>query len=172
MRHSLPAALLAAYHRLTWILAILSVVLLALLTVGIAAEAVMRSLRLGLVYGIVDFSEHAMFCLALLPAPWLLAQNGHISVDLVVGSVSRPVARALALFTDLAGLAICAAIAWYGVAILRQSYARGEFIIQELVIPEWWLQWQVPLVFALLSVEFALRLVRRGRPAPSPMTGL
>ena len=170
MQNTLAAVAMAAYHRLIWALAALSAILLTLMTAGIAAEAVMRSLRLGLDPGIVDFAEHAMFCLAVLPAPWILAQNGHISVDLLVEHVSRPVARALAVLTDLTGLGVCAAIAWYGWGILGQSFQRGEYIIQELVIPEWWLQWQVPLVFLLLSVEFALRLSRRGRASALSVT--
>lgn len=171
MRHSLPAALLAAYHRLNWTLAVLAAFIMVLLTIGIAAEAMMRSLKLGLIHGIVDFSEHAMFNLALLPAPWLLQNNGHIIVDLVVGSVPREIARLLSLLVDLIGLAVCGAIAWYGAINLHQSYMRGELIIMELIFPEWWLQWQVPLVFLLLTAEFVLRLVRRKRGPVVPQAG-
>lgn len=171
MRQSLPAALLAAYRRLNWTLAVLTAFIIVLLTIGIAAEAVMRSLNLGLIHGIVDFSEHAMFNVALLPAPWLLQNNGHISVDLVVSSVSRAVARFLGLLVDLIGLVVCGAITWYGAISLHQSYMRGELIIMELVIPEWWLQWQVPLVFLLLTVEFVLRLARGGRGPVVPQAG-
>lgn len=165
MLRSCMPALVAVYHWLISALAVLAAILLILMTFGIGAEAFMRSLGLGLVYGIVDFSEHSMFNIAMLPAPWIMAHNGHISVDLLKTNVSQATARAIGIAADLVGLVLCAVVAVYGAGILVQSYTRGEYIFQELVIPEWWLQWQVPLVFLLLTVEFALRLLNGGQPS-------
>lgn len=168
MPSALPPLLLRLYHLIIGLMATLAAALIALVTIGIGAEAIMRSLNLGLIHGIVDFAEHAMFCIAILPAPWILAQNGHIGVNLLTSSLPAIIARAVETVTDLVCLTVCGIITFYGIGILIQSYQRAELIFQELIIPEWWLQWQVPLAFALLSVEFALRLARGGRPSLPP----
>lgn len=162
LRHSRLPGLVAVYHRAITLLAALAALLFIVMTAGIGAEAIFRSLKLGLVFGIVDFSEHAMYCIALLPAPWILAQNGHISVNLLTQKLPAAVARVVAMLADLICLAVCLTVAFYGADILWQSWQRGEVIFSELIVPEWWLQWQAPMVFLLLSVEFALRLARGG----------
>jgi len=161
--HPFLSGFVGIYHRVIALLALIAGVLFILMTIGIGAEAVMRSLHLGLVYGIVDFAEHSMYCIALLPAPWIMAQNGHINVNLLTSKLPVTAARAVGLLADAICLIVSLTIAIYGMDTLIQSYQRGETIIQELIIPEWWLQWQAPVVFTLLSVEFALRLIGGGK---------
>lgn len=170
MLNSLSSAFVAACDAIAAVLAGIAALFLVLVTLGIGAEALMRSLNLGLIRGIVDFAEHAMFNMAILGAPWILRKNAHIGVDILVINLRPAGARICAIFADLCGLVLCAVVTVYGWRIFALSFASGEYIIQELIIPEWWLQWQVPLTFALLTVEFARRLGRRLHPQ-APQAG-
>lgn len=160
--------LYAAYRAAAIALAILSGVLLVLMTVGIGAEAIMRTFRLGLIRGIVDFSEHALFNIAILAAPWVLMRNGHIVINILTAQLTGLAARMVDLLANLIALLICGCIAFYGARIFWVAFGRGEYIFRELVIPEWWLQWQVPVAFALLTIEFARRIVWWWRSPGSP----
>jgi TRAP-type transport system small permease protein len=44
--------------------------------------------------------------------------------------------------------------------VLLASAGSGTRIVKEFTIPEWWALWPLPLMFALLAVEFAFRLQR------------
>lgn len=142
------------YSALVIGLAIFSGALLVFITVGIGAEAIMRSLGLGFIRGIVDIAEYSMFNIAILAAPWIATRNGHIWINIVTSQLPPLLANLLAVAINGLGAALCAVAAYYGTLIFIQSVERGEYIFQELVIPEWWLQWQVPLAFALLTVDF------------------
>ncbi|WP_118134619.1 TRAP transporter small permease subunit [Oceanicella sp. SM1341] len=141
--------------------------LICFLVVAIGAEAILRSLGLGVIRGVVDLSEHAMFNIAVLAAPWILRHNLHIRVDVVVTHLPKRPAEVAELLTSLAGLVTCAVITWYGVRVFATSWSRGELIFSELIIPDWWLQWQIPLAGALLVVEFARRVAEAARPLRS-----
>lgn len=154
-----------AYRTVVAGLAFIAGAFLVLMTIGIGAEAIMRSLGLGLIRGIVDFAEHSMFNIALLAAPWIMTRNGHIAINILTSQLSPRGERVAAVLTNLVGLSLGLCLAWYGARIFLQSFRRGELIFQELIIPEWWLQWQVPLVFALLAIEFASRLAAARPPA-------
>lgn len=167
MTKTLPAALAAAYSLLTLAAAAIAAAFLILITLGIGAEAIIRSLGIGLIRGIVDFAEHGMFNMAILAAPWILKENGHISVDFLTGSVGPLARKALGILADLCGVLLCITVAIYGTRSFLLSFSRGELIFQELIIPEWWLQWQVPFAFALMTVGFMQRLLRQFRPDDS-----
>jgi len=151
--------LLASFDRLATALAVFSAVLLVLIVVGTGAEVFNRFFGFGLVPGIIDFSGHAMFSIALLSAPWLLINNGHIRVSMVVDHVPDRAAHAV----DLIGMAICLvvliALTYFGVEIFIKSYSLGEVLYEEIVIPDWWLQWQIPLSTGLMSIEFVRKIV-------------
>jgi hypothetical protein len=48
----------------------------------------------------------------------------------------------------------------YGVKMTIDSAMLGSITIKNLVFPEWWLLWPLPLCFALLAAEFAFRFDR------------
>lgn len=168
------AVLNTLYRGLIAALALFSGALLVLITIGIGLEAIMRSLGFGLIHGMVDIAEHSMFCIALLPAPWILTHQGHIRITLVTERLSGVPARLVALLGEGICLAVSLAVAWFGTAVFVDALIRDELLFQDLVIPEWWLQWQVPATFILLSVEFALRFIRllAGQAVPAVTTPL
>ena len=49
---------------------------------------------------------------------------------------------------------------WYGAVVTVQSARLSSITIKNLVFPEWWLLWPLPVCFALLAIEFAFRLHR------------
>ena len=48
----------------------------------------------------------------------------------------------------------------YGFHMAADSYRIGSLTIKNLVFPEWWLLWPLPVCFALLAAEFAFRFDR------------
>ena len=53
----------------------------------------------------------------------------------------------------------------YGLKMTIDSAALGSITIKNLVFPEWWLLWPLPVCFALLAAEFVFRFDRLMRGA-------
>lgn len=139
-------------------LAILAGLLLVFLVVIIGGEAILRLFNIGLLRGTVQFSEYALFSLAMLAAPWLLFNDGHLRVTVMLDNLKGRAKARVLLLTDVIGLVASAIALRYAVGVFVVSYQRGQLIFNDVVVSEWLLQWQVPLALALLVIEFLRRI--------------
>lgn len=146
-------------------LAVIAMSMLALLVFLIGGEAIMRTLHLPFIVGVVEMSEYALYMMALLAAPWLLHNNGHLAVTVAIDFLPRKLRSAAALLTWVLGLCAVSVTFWIGVVLFMQSYRSGQMIFRDLIIKDWLLQWQVPLAMALMILEFLGRIVSMALPS-------
>ena len=103
--------------------------------------------------------------------PWVLAENAHVRVDILINQLPASLARWLDAMINLCGLLVSAILVYYGVLATWDSYRLGSLIFKELSFPEWWLLWIMPLSGLLLGLEFIRRswqlFTRPGNAAPS-----
>ena len=110
--------------------------------------------------GDVELSEYAMLLITAFAAPWLLRQGQHVRIDLLLQKLPHGVAWLCELICDALGFFVTVLMTWYGVRVMLASMASGTRIVKEFVIPEWWTLWPLPLMFALLAIEFVFRFNR------------
>jgi len=130
----------------------------AFLIVGIGAEAIMRSLELGLIKGIIDLSEYSLFLIAVLAAPWLVNCNEHIRVDVLISQLKGRTREHAERLAQVIMLIVSLIILYYSFQVLVESWQLQEMVYRELVFPDWWMQWQIPLAMALISLELFQRV--------------
>jgi TRAP-type C4-dicarboxylate transport system permease small subunit len=141
---------------LAWIAALLLLAMVALVT----ADIVLRNtLRTGFPWA-NEVTEYALYLTTLLTAPWLLRRGQHVRIDMVLVLVPARVAWLLEAAADIVGLAASLVLVWYGTNMTLQSARLGSLTIKNLVFPEWWLLWPLPVCFVLLALEFVLRFHR------------
>lgn len=143
-----------AFDALLRLCARFAAALFAGVAVAITVNVVMRNSGAGSIFGLFDVVEYALLAATFLAAPWVLAKNAHVTVDLFTASLPWAVARPLARVTALIGLVTSALFVWYGVEAAMISAARGSMIRSSFVVPEWWALSAAPFGFALISVEF------------------
>ena len=107
-----------------------------------------------------EVTEYALYVITLLTAPWLLRRGQHVRIDMMLVLVPPRVAWLCEAAADLLGLAASLILIWYGTVMALQSARLGSITIKNLVFPEWWLLWPLPVCFALLAAEFAFRFDR------------
>ncbi len=139
---------------------------LAALALGITADVVLRNLGLANMTWLLEVSEYLLFISTFLAAPWVLRENAHVSVDLLLSGLKPALRRPLDMLANLLGLGICATLTWYALRVTRDGIERGDMIFKELVVPEWPFLAVVAVTGALLVAEFALRLARSHTGAP------
>ena len=147
-----------AYRGLLHACAVIAALLLGVTALLVTGDVVARNVGLGTLPWILEISEYVLPLATFLVAPWLLARNEHVRLDVLLTSLPARLARALALVGDLLGLAVCAVFVIYGWRAIASSAQQGSLVIKTIVFPEWWLYAPVPVCFALLAVEFVRRL--------------
>jgi TRAP-type C4-dicarboxylate transport system permease small subunit len=154
-----------AYRGLLHACAVIAALLLGITAVFVTGDVVARNVGLGTLPWILEVSEYVLPLATFLVAPWLLARNEHVRLDVLLTSLPSRLARMLARAGDLLGLAVCAVFVVYGARAIASSAQQGSLVIKSVVFPEWWLYAPVPACFALLAIEFVRRLRASGVPA-------
>lgn len=137
---------------------------LGLMALLITWDVVARNLGLGGVSWAVEASEYTLLAATWIAAPWVLHQGAHVRVEVLLQALPRGLAVFLEALADLTGLAVCAVLLRYGIAIVEDARAIGGLVIKSLVFPEWWILVPLPLAAVLLGIEFVRRLGLALRP--------
>ena len=133
---------------------------LAALALGITTDVVLRNLGIANFAWLLEVSEYVLFISTFLAAPWVLRENAHVSVDLLLTGLAPALRKVLNAAANLLGIGICATLTWYALRVTRDGIVRGDMIFKELVVPEWPFLAVVAVTGALLVAEFVRRLVR------------
>lgn len=164
----------AAYGRLLAAFGALVAVTIGLIAVGIPLNLVLIKMQWGSIWWMYEAVEYALYMGVFLAAPWVLRQGAHVRVDVVTGALPRPVAVRLEQALDVAGALLCALLCVYGLRAVLSEYEDGTLPDKDLRIANWIVLCFFALGFAMLAVEFLLRLgrareviAREGGPADS-----
>jgi len=156
-----------AFGRLLNALAVLAALTLLAMVIMVTADILLRNItRSGFPWA-NEISEYALYVITLLTAPWLLRRGQHVRIDLVLTLVPVRLAWLMEGLSDVLGFAVCLIMMRYGLKMTIDSAMLESITIKNLVFPEWWLLWPLPICFALLAAEFAFRFDRLIRSGPS-----
>lgn len=148
------------YHGLLVGLAAVAGLIFALTALLIPVNVVLRAGFSSAVFGLYDAIEFGLLAATFLAAPWVLARNAHVTVDIGLMALSARQRRWVGRLTNLLGAALCAVFVYYSLSAALASAARGSMIRTSFVIPEWWVLSVMPLAMALMTIEFVLRFWR------------
>jgi TRAP-type C4-dicarboxylate transport system permease small subunit len=155
-----------AFGKLFNALALLAALTLLGMVVMVTADIVLRNLtRTGFPWA-NEVSEYALYITTLLTAPWLLRRGQHVRIDLVLTVMPLRIAWVMEMLADVVGFTVCLVMMRYGIKMTMDSAMLGSITIKNLVFPEWWLLWPLPVCFALLAAEFVFRFDRLVRSEP------
>jgi len=150
----------AAFGRLLGVCGVISAFLVFAVAAMVALDVILRNPFGWRIPGDVEISEYCMLLTTAFAAPWLLHKGQHVRIDPVLQKIPLTAAWLSEIFGDVLGFIVSLAMTWYGVKVLMASFADGTRIVKELTIPEWWTLWPLPMMFALLAVEFVFRFRR------------
>jgi TRAP-type C4-dicarboxylate transport system permease small subunit len=148
------------YHGLLAALAGVAGVIFGLTAVLISVNVVLRAGFTSAVFGLYEAIEFGLLAATFLAAPWVLARNAHVTVDIGLMVLSPRQRRRIGRLTNLLGAILCAVFVYYSLTATLASAARGSMIRTSFVIPEWWVLSVMPVAMALMTVEFLLRFGR------------
>lgn len=163
--------LTALFDRVLGAAAAVSATIIAAIAILISVNVVLRNAAGTTLYGLLDAVEYGLLAATFLGAPWVLAKNAHVTVDLITAALPRRIARPLARVMAALGLVVSAVFLVYAVEAALASAARGSMIRTAFVIPEWWVLCAAPAGFALICLEFLRQILSPPEPG-RPDAGL
>lgn len=157
----------SALDALVNLLALAAGAMLCLLVVLICVDVTARTLRLFATPWTLDIAEYLLYGITFLGAPWVLREEGHIAIEIVVERLPAGARALLRRCSDAFGALVCAVLTYYAVRMFWRSYSANNLVHETFVFPEWYLYVIAPPIFLILALLF-LRRMRWPRAAPPP----
>ena len=144
----------ALYWRLLELLAAVAGVMLAAMALAIVVDVVMRNLGLQPPAHTLTLTEYGLLYLAMLGAPWLVREKGHVYIELVTAAVSPRTRFWLTRVVYALCVLTCAVIFWFSLEVTIDHYQRHVIDVRSFDMPRWLLTASIPLSFGLMIIEF------------------
>lgn len=149
-----------AFERLMAAFAVVAATLILLMSLWISIDVLLRN-----IWGIgkpwfFDLSEYTLVWVTFLGAPWVLLQDRHVRIEILVDVLPVHIQRAIGITVSIIAICICAVLSWRtGLAALQ--YMQNEIMMPRIWrIPRIWPYSVVPIGSAMLTITFAIRLLR------------
>jgi len=149
--------------QLVRVLCVLAVLLIAVMMLSISAEVILRMFGFASIVGLIELTEYALFASTFFMAPYLLRTNEHIRVDLVIARLDPAKTRIIECGVLVVIMAICVVTCVIATILMVRSYQEGTLIFKDLIFPQWWLDWIIPLSTLALffqALELLVALIR------------
>ena len=145
-----------------------AVAILVALVCGVTFEVVMRYAFNKPTRWVVEFSEYALLYLAFLGGAWVLKEEGHVKVELLIEVLPPRVRATLHVITSLVGAGVCGLFCWVSTAYILEIYGSGEILFKSVLVKKWLIMAIIPPGLLLLTLQF----IRRAFTTPTPSAGL
>ena len=149
-------------------LSVLAVAVIAAMTVGISAEVILRMFSFPSIVGMIELTEYGLFISTFFMAPHLLRTNEHVRVDIAMSRAGPATARIVEYFVLGAIITVCVITGAISTSMLIASIRAGTLIFKDLIIPQWWLDWIIPLTSLVLGLQALEMLVAHARSTAPP----
>ena len=105
-----------------------------------------------------DLSEYSLVWITFLGAPWVLLQDRHVRIEILVDVLPVPAQRALGIAVSVIAIGVCVVLTWR-TGIAAVEYFRNDIMMPRIWrIPRIWPYAVVPIGSALLACAFVVRL--------------
>lgn len=154
--------------RINRIMAGIGAVMIIFMMIAIAYSVLARFAWNTPVPWVIEISSYLLLYITFLGTAWLLEEDGHVEVDLLVGNMSERYRSLLKAITSVGGAGVSLILAWKGTAVTVDYFLRKVTVIGILDIPQYLLMGIIPIGGSLLFLQFALRVARFGKSALTP----
>lgn len=133
-------------------------VLLCLITLAVTAEILMRKFGHTSLPWVIECSEHALVWIAFAGAAWVLREDAHIKVDLVLTHLKRKPQATLNVINSFLGGLLCLFITYRSALTIFDLWKRGIYTIKTLQIPMAPLYSIICIGSLFLTIQFFIRV--------------
>lgn len=111
------------------------------------------------VKGSLEIVQYLIFLVMALGAPFVLRENAHVRVDVVLALLKPRNRRVLGVLGLILQALIATVIVYVGSGEALKSFSRGTQIYGTYTFPEWWILVLTPLMALAFLAESVRRLL-------------
>lgn len=146
-------------------LALAAAALLCALVVLILIDVAARYLRLFSIPWSFEATEYMLYAITFFGAPWVLREEGHIAIELLVERLPAAAQRVVRRIADLLGATVCVVLLYFACRVAWRSYESATLVHKSFIFPEWWVYAGMPPVLLMLLGIYLRWLLRPPRHA-------
>ena len=136
--------------------ALIVIVLLGMVVLAVT-QILLRNLNGTSLMWVDPLLQNGVLWIGMLGAMIASRNDSHIRIDLASHYLSPVWQRGFSVLVDLFTSAVCAVVAWFSLATVREEATLGLKAFAS--VPSWWLQGIIPLGFALIALRYAVLFV-------------
>ena len=138
-----------------------TVIIASILAVGltliVGADITLRYLFNKPIAWVKEVSEYILVALGFLTAAWLLKDDAHVTMDLVLAKMSPRMQTMTNIITSIISAIVVFIVTWFSVTTTVDFYQTGIVAPTVLEPPKWILMTPVVVGCFLLAVQFVRR---------------
>ncbi len=148
----------AGFNRAILVLAWCVAASIGLIAVLIPLNLFLVKFHFGSLWWLYEAVEYALYFGVFLGTPWVLQQGSHVRIDVLISMLGSENAARLERAINLAGATLCTVLCVYGVRAAISEFQDGIYPDKDLRIQTGYMMSVFATSFALLAIEFLLRL--------------
>lgn len=148
------------FDRTLYVLALLAAALIIFIVIAITTQVVLRFLFNRSLIWVIEVTEYSLLFMTLLGAAWVLKEEGHVRIELLLERLDLGTRSILNIITSVIGAIICLIITWYGVKVTWEYFQIDYRLATALKPPSFYLFAVIPLGIFLLFIQFLRRTNR------------
>ncbi len=151
------AGLGKVFDHINTLMVILSAVFFLGLTFIVGADITLRYLFLRPLGWVKEVSEYILVALGFLVAAWILKDDGHVKMDLVISKVNPKTQTLMNIITSMISTLVLLVIALFSARVTLQFYQTRLVAPTVLEPQKWILLTPIFLGVVLLAIQFIRR---------------
>ena len=144
--------------RVCTLLAIVAALLFLFMTFSICYSIITRAVGLPTPVWTVQLNEYALLWMTFLGTAWLLGENRHVSIQIIVSRLNRKGKRVFRTIHDFMGLLLCGTICYVGTLTTWEHFQRNVIDVQVIDVLKALVIIVIPAGFFLLALQFIRRI--------------
>jgi TRAP-type C4-dicarboxylate transport system permease small subunit len=126
---------------------------------SISYGALTRTFNLPSPIWIVQINEYSLVWVCFLATAWVLGENKHVRVDILMTRFGRRRQTILLFIQDTVSAALCGVFCYLG-GLSTWEHLRDKVVdVGSIDVPKGWILVVIPVGFLLLTLQFLLRVV-------------
>ena len=147
------------FAKVNTIFAVLGAAILLFIMFSISYGALTRYFNFPSPIWIVQINEYSLVWVCFLATAWVLAENKHVRVDILMSRFDQKRQTVLLFIQDAVSIVLCAVLCYLG-SLSTWEHLRDKVMdVGSIDVPKGWVIGVIPLGFLLLTLQFLQRTV-------------
>jgi len=145
------------FDRSVLFLALVGIAILIFMMVGITVDIILRYFFSCPIHWMLQVSAYCLLGMTLLCSAWVLKEEGHVKIDIVLNRLNPRTRSLLNTITSILSAIVFLIIAFYGAKVTLYHFQIGWFDVTLLRPPKWPIFACIPVGSLFLSIQFLRR---------------